>query len=142
MNKLILILIFLSGSFALSAQTLQQEQKEMRRKYNNPYEGQTQKTKTVQTFKLRGYTDSTQLQYSKMASCKMTCLSVDENAIRTVLKEGTVNVSRSDIASPEKVFAVEYDNGEKLRVVVSPRGASLFVITVNPINKKAECDCK
>jgi hypothetical protein len=141
-RKLILTLLILSFCFGANAQNLQQEQREMRRKNNNPYVPPVEKTKVSQVFKLRGYTDSTKLIFSAMASCKMTCLSIDEKDVRTVLKEGLVNVSRSDVASAEKTFAVEYDSGKKLRVVVTPIGYSLLVVTVNTIDKKVECDCK
>ena len=128
-------------NLGLSAQNLQQEQKEMRRKYHNPYE-QSEKTRNVKVFKLRGYTDSTQLIFFSGATCRMACIPIDESGVRKVLKEGVVNVSRSDIASAEKTFAVEYDQGGKVRVIVKPHGNALEVITVYPIDKKIDCDCK
>ena len=139
--RIVSTIILLCFTFGLNAQNLQQEQRELRRKYNNPYE-QTGKTKTVQVFKLRGYNDSTQLLFSALATCRMTCNSLDEAAIRKVLKEGLVNVRRSDLESEQKTFAVEDDPGKKLRVVVEPQGNALLVVTVYPIEKKMTCDCK
>lgn len=141
-TKLLLIVVMLCLGSVSIAQNLQQEQRELRRKNNNPFESPVEKTKVSQVFKLRGYTDSTQLVFSAMANCKMSCLGIDEKEVRTVLKEGLVNVSRSDVTSAEKTFEVEYNSGKKLRVVVTPKGYLLIVITVNPIEKKIECDCK
>ena len=141
-RKFLLTFIISCFCFGAVAQTLQQEQRELKRKNNNPFEPPVERTKVSQVFKLRGYTDSTQLIFSAMANCKLACLSIDEKDVRRVLKEGLVNVSRSDVASAEKIFAVEYDSGKKLRVVVTPNGNILIVVTVNPIDKKVECDCK
>ena len=140
--KLLLIIVMLCLGSVSIAQNLQQEQRELRRKNNNPFEPPVEKTIVSQVFKLRGYSDSTQLVFSALANCKMSCLVIDEKEVRTVLKEGLVNVSRSNVTSAEKTFAVEYNSGKKLRVVVTPKGYSLMVITVNPIEKKVECDCK
>ena len=140
--KFLLALLFASFSLALSAQTLQQEQREMRRKYNNPMAPPVEQTKVSQVFKLRGYTDSTQIAFSPIASCKMSCLSLEEKDVRLVLKEGLVNTKLSDVASSEKKFVVDYDSGKKLRVSVTPRGYSLFVVSVSQIAQKDGCDCK
>ena len=141
-TKFLASALFLCISFSISAQNQQQVQRELRRRNNNPFDAGKETNKTIQAFKLKGYTDSTQLVFSELATCKMTCLSIDEKEVRTVLRSGLVNVGRSDVASANKTFAVEYDSGKNLRVVVSPRGYTLLVITVYPIGKKIDCDCK
>lgn len=142
--RTIIIIFAIAFSFLTpaQAQNMQQEQKEMRRKNHNPLDPPIEKKTVIQLFKLRGYTDSTQLTFSDLATCKMTCLSLNEKDIRNVLKHGNVNVKRSDISSSEKKFAVESDNHGRFRVIVAPNGNALFIITVNEISKTIDCTCK
>lgn len=121
---------------------MQQEQREMRRKNHNPFDVPPEKQKVSQVFKLRGYTDSTQLTFSDLAACKMSCLSLNESNIRQVLKEGNVNIKRSEIALPEKTFVVESGDSRRINVIVIPKGYTLFVVTVNQMDSKFTCTCK
>ena len=139
--RILASIIFFTFPVTLFAQNLQQEQREMRRKYNNPYLGENEKSKNVTVFKLRGYTDSTRLILSDLATCKMICFSILLVEIREVLKDGLVNVRRSHITSADKTFAVEYNAGKKLRVIVRPEGSALVIVTVYPNYKTTNCDC-
>lgn len=141
LKKLLLIILIHCFYESASCQIIQAEQRELRRKNNNPFAPPTEKTKGTEVYKFRGYTDSTQLIYTSMATCKMACIQVEDKDVRAVLKEGMVNIKRSKLTNSEKSFAVEYDNGKKLRVIVAPKGYALTVITVNPIDYTAECDC-
>jgi uncharacterized DUF497 family protein len=139
--KQVMMLLLLTMPLPLLAQTRSQEYREQkRRNQQEPQEVITQQT----TFKLRGYTDSTQLMFTKNATCKMECLTISEADVRQVLKDGLVNTERSELDQPEKKFAVEGAASESktLRVVVVPKGNALLLITVIRIDKKENCDCR
>jgi hypothetical protein len=140
MKKVMMMLMAMMAVTAF-AQTRSQEYREQRRRnQQEPQEVIQQNT----TFKLRGYTDSTKLYFTKMATCKMECLTVSEAELRSVLKDGLVNVERSELDTPEKKFAIEgmSSDGKELRVIAVPKGNALLMITVIRTDKKEQCDCK
>lgn len=142
MKKIAYILLLTLIATTGFSQTLRDETKERRRQQMRrpPDNGVRQTT----IFKLKGYTDSTRLYYSRTANCKMECMKVTEEDIRQVLKEGEASIPKAkDSTSTEIIFSIEGDTktNQRIKVLVTPKGSALFVITVNPFGEKIECDC-
>jgi hypothetical protein len=49
-----------------------------------------------------------------IVDCNMSCLSIDEKRLRAILKNGIVNVSKSELRSNPKKYAVEYQYSGKI----------------------------
>lgn len=141
----LLICLFLASLACFSQETLREQAMQQARKAKQEKQFPTPapQTQTV-VYKLKGYTDSTRLYYSRTANCKMECIKVVEEDVRQVLKEGEASLAKpKDSSDTQKVFFVEGDTktNKRIKIVVTPKGNALFVITVNPAYEKADCDC-
>ena len=95
-------------------------------------------------YRLKGYTDSTGLSFSRTANCRMDCLKVSEADVRLVLKNGEATLGKpKDSASHDKIYIIEGDlvSRQKIRIIATPRGNNLFIISVLPSEKRIDCDC-
>jgi hypothetical protein len=95
-------------------------------------------------YRLKGYSDSTRIYYSRTANCKMECLKVVEADIRDVLKTGDASYGKArDSAHTDPIYLVEGDTqkNKRIRLVITPKGSALFVITVIPFGERVDCDC-
>jgi hypothetical protein len=96
-------------------------------------------------YKLKGFTDSTQLNFTKRSDCEFRCLGLKDAELRTILLFGLVNLERSELDyKPFPVYAVEAtaNSGEKFRVSSTPDGNALKIISIQRLDKKIRCDCK
>jgi len=142
MIRLFVTTILVYSALSSVAQTRSEEGKEIVRKYNNPYAPKISRAHPIE-YKLYGYTDSTQLIFTDAANCKMSCLSMDEKRLRAILKNGIVNVSKSELRSNPKKYAVEYQySGKFYRTVVIPNKKALMVTSVTKPYNKIDCNCE
>ncbi len=142
MKRLFVTTILVFSALFSVAQTPYEEAREKQRKYNNPYAPNISRAHPVE-YKLYGYTDSTQLIFTAAANCKMSCLSIDEKSLRAILKNGIVNVSKSELRSNPKKYAVEYQySGKIYRTVVIPNKKALMVTSVTKPYNKTDCNCE
>ena len=96
-------------------------------------------------YKLKGYTDSTQLNFTRSSDCEFRCLELKDAELRSILLYGLVNLERSDLDhKPFPVYAVEAtaDSGEKFRISSTPDGNALKIISLQRLDKRIKCDCK
>lgn len=91
------------------------------------------------------YREVTRLTYTGHARCRMDCREITEPEIRKVLSKGDLNEAKSGFDTKHKnhTYAVEGygDDGQHIRVVVTPKNGSLLVITVIDLKKEWACDC-
>lgn len=95
-------------------------------------------------YRLKGYTDSTMVYFSRTATCRMDCLHLSEDDVREVLKTGEATPGKPrDSSSTSTIFLFEGDirGNRRMRMVATPKGTSLFVITVSLYGEKMSCDC-
>lgn len=91
------------------------------------------------------YRNITEIVYTNHARCRMGCRDISENEIKKVLEDGSLNRAKSgfDRQHNDQTYAVEgYGNdGQFIRVVVTPRNNQLLVITVIDLRKDWACNC-
>lgn len=91
------------------------------------------------------YKNFSELVYTRHAKCRMGCRNITESEIREILNNGTLNKSKSgyDQKHRDETYAVEGYSSERqhIRVVVTPKGEQLLVITVIDLDKDWTCDC-
>ncbi len=142
MKKIILTTLLLSSGLILFAQTKQEEAQQKKFRYNNPYAPQKRHSPNIE-YKLFGYTDTTQIVYTPYSKCKMMCLSIDDNTVREILKNGIVNVSKSELRSTPKKYLVECQySGKNYAALVTPNNKALLLISINRLHRKVDCDCE
>lgn len=94
---------------------------------------------------IAGFNRNTQnLIFSKHARCRMDCRKIDEAEVRTILKNGTVNVKKIQSDKRGKTYPIEGYTGDKqhVRIVFAPRNDALVVITVIDLEREWKCNCK
>ncbi|MEO7444668.1 MAG: DUF4258 domain-containing protein [Ferruginibacter sp.] len=87
------------------------------------------------------------INYSKHALCRMDCRHVSQAEVKSVLQEGMVNYTKSDLQHPDcdKKYAVEGNtkDGQHLRIIFAPCASEVTVVTCIDLDKEWECpDCK
>ncbi len=87
-----------------------------------------------------------QINYSKHAKCRMDCRHIDENEVKDILKNGTINYRKSELdgAACKKRYAVEgySKDNQHLRIVFAPCESEVTVITCIDIDTHWECHCE
>jgi hypothetical protein len=88
-----------------------------------------------------------QINYSKHARCRMDCRKIDENEVKDILKNGTINYKKSDIGNRpdcKRKYAVEGITRDKqrVRIIFAPCANEVTVVTVIDIGKEWPCDCE
>ncbi len=83
------------------------------------------------------------INYSKHARCRMGCRHIDENEVKDMLVNGTINYKKSELQGEDckKKYAVEgtSKDGQRLRIIFAPCGDEVTVVTC--IDLKEEWDC-
>ena len=83
--------------------------------------------------------------YTAHAKCRMACRHINEDEVNDILLKGNVNVAKSELNEVEcqRRFAIDgysRDN-QHLRIVASPCGNKLTIITCIDLDRKWPCDC-
>jgi hypothetical protein len=84
-----------------------------------------------------------QLVYSKHARCRMDCRHIDEEEIKDILQNGTVNYNKIEQSDKGPTYPVEgttRDN-QHVRVVFAPHESETVVVTVIDLDKEWQCNC-
>jgi len=82
--------------------------------------------------------------YTPHAKCRMECRHIDDGKVLEILRIGTVNYGKSDVNEPdcEKRYALEgYSGGQHIRVIATPCGNKLTIITCIDLDHKWPCEC-
>lgn len=83
------------------------------------------------------------IRYSAHAKCRMDCRKIDGTEIEEILKKGKINNSKTRKSSKGTSYAIEgwsHDN-QHVRVVCSPHGTALVIVTVIDLENDWTCDC-
>ncbi len=83
------------------------------------------------------------IEYSAHAKCRMDCRKIDKTEIKEILEKGKINNSKTRKSSKGISYAIEgwsHDN-QHVRVVCSPKGAALVIVTVIDLDTNWSCDC-
>lgn len=88
--------------------------------------------------------DYKSLSYSKHAHCRMDCRQIDESEVKDILKNGTVNYSKTEKSSKGVSYALEgmTRDSQHVRIVFSPHGSEVVVVTAIDLDKEWPCDCE
>lgn len=81
---------------------------------------------------------------SKHAACRMDCRKIDEREIREILRQGTINWSKSEPQNkPDPKYALEgtTSDNQKVRIVFADSPKGLVVVTVIDLVTDWECAC-
>lgn len=84
------------------------------------------------------------LSYTQHAKCRMQCRNITEYEIREVLKEGVLNLKKSDLNDkPCPTYAIEdrVQDGTRLRIVFGKCNNQIKVITCIDLDQNFDCDC-
>lgn len=105
--------------------------------FANKYVGKTQNEDGLQ------FADYSSIQYSAHAKCRMDCRNIDKSEIKEILKEGRLNESKTRKSSKGISYAVEgWSHDEQhVRVVCSPHGNTLVIVTVIDLENDWSCNC-
>lgn len=94
--------------------------------------------------KIEGFNRNTKnLIFSKHARCRMGCRKIDEDEVREILLNGTVNekkIQRDKRGMTYPVEGITHDN-QRVRIVFAPKGDALVVVTVIDLGTEWSCDC-
>lgn len=84
--------------------------------------------------------------YTKHARCRMNCRHIDETEVKEILKNGTINYSKSELNGNNcyKKFAVEgfTKEDQHLRIIFAPCGNEETVVTVIDLKNEWNCNCE
>lgn len=85
------------------------------------------------------------IHYSKHARCRMECRHIDEQEIKTILEQGTLNFKKSELQGEpcRRKYAVEgmTSQGHRLRVIFAPCGNEMTVVTCIDLGVEWTCHC-
>lgn len=87
----------------------------------------------------------TPIIYTKHARCRMGCRHIDEQEVKDILHNGTINYKKSQPDSkPDPKYALEgytRDN-QHIRIIFAPTDKGMVVITCIDVEEEWKCDCK
>jgi hypothetical protein len=87
-----------------------------------------------------------QIVYSKHAKCRMGCRFIDEQEVRQILAEGSINYQKSELNTPDcqKKYAVEgiTKDAQHVRIIFAPCQTDITVVTVIDLDKDWPCQCQ
>ena len=89
--------------------------------------------------------NSTNIVYTKHAKCRMDCRHITKDEVLDILKNGKVNIQKSDMNDkPCPTYAVEdiTDDGDKLRIIFAQCNNEIKVVTAIDLKKEHNCDCQ
>ncbi len=83
--------------------------------------------------------------YTPHARCRMDCRHITAQEVDDILRTGSINIEKSSLneAGCDKKYAIDgySKNNLHLRIVASPCGDKLTIITCIDLDKKWKCDC-
>ena len=83
--------------------------------------------------------------YTSHAKCRMECRHINDNEVQDILQNGSVNIAKSELTETDchRRFAIDGYSKENqhLRIVASPCGNKLTIITCIDLDKKWPCEC-
>lgn len=84
------------------------------------------------------------LHYSKHALCRMDCRHIDQQEVKEILDNGTINFPKIEENEKGVSYPVEgtTQEGQHLRIVFAPHDNEITVVTAIDLDKEWECDCK
>ena len=90
------------------------------------------------------YRDISHLILTKHAKCRMDCRHINEQELKEIIHNGTVNYAKSGKGSKgDQTYALEGYSAEHqhLRIVVAPESDGLVVITCIDLDNEWACNC-
>ena len=113
----------------------------------NCNKNQPKTTTTNETKEQRGLNrNPSHINYSKHAKCRMDCRHIDENEVKDMITNGTINYKKSDLQKDDchKRYAVEGYSKDKqhLRIIVVPCADEVTIVTCIDIGAEWECHCE
>ncbi len=113
----------------------------------NCNKNQPKATSTSETKEQRGLNrNPSHINYSKHAKCRMDCRHIDENEVKDMIANGTINYKKSDLQKDDchKRYAVEGYSKDKqhLRIIVVPCADEVTIVTCIDIGTEWECHCE
>lgn len=90
------------------------------------------------------FRDTSHLLFTMHARCRMDCRSINEKEIKKVIEKGKLNTGKSGLSKQgDETYVLEgySDEGQHIRVVVTPENDGLLVITVIDLDKEWVCHC-
>ena len=73
----------------------------------------------------------------------MECRHIDEEEVRQVLHEGTINYDKIEEDKKGKTYPLEgiTRDGQEVRIVVAPHDDELVIVTVIDLKNEWQCNC-
>jgi hypothetical protein len=90
------------------------------------------------------FRNTSHLIFTRHVKCRMDCRHITEKEIKEILKNGSLNKSKSGIGSKgDSTFSLEGYSHENqhIRVVVAPDNDGLVIITCIDLEREWPCDC-
>ena len=87
----------------------------------------------------------TPIKLTPLAACRMKCLKVTEQHVREVLREGKIDMKKSQPSQkPCPVYHVTdvTKDGQKMEFLVQSCKDNIRILSLNNPSKNAACDCK
>lgn len=84
------------------------------------------------------------LIFTKHARCRMDCRHIDDEEVKEILQQGTINYSKSEPNDkPDPKYALEgvTRDQQRVRVVFAPSKKGMVVITVIDLGQEWTCHC-
>ncbi len=108
---------------------------------------QPKTTTSTQVKEQRGLNRTpSQINYSKHARCRMDCRHIDENEVKDMIANGTINYKKSDLQKDDchRRYAVEGYSKDKqhLRIIVVPCADEVTIVTCIDIGAEWKCHCE
>lgn len=86
------------------------------------------------------------IRFSRHAQCRMECRHVNEEEVKEIIADGSINYSKSDLKedSCHMRYALEgySHDSQKLRVIAAECNGTLTVITVIDLGRDWPCNCE
>ncbi len=83
--------------------------------------------------------------YTAHAKCRMECRHINDDEVQYILLNGSVNIAKSELteADCQRRFAIDgySKQNQHLRIVASPCGNKLTIITCIDLDKQWPCEC-
>ena len=107
----------------------------------------TSNNTTTDNYSGRGLNrNSSTINYSKHARCRMACRHIDESEVKEILKDGKINYTKSELDGTDckKQYAVEGTTHDKqrVRIIFAPCNTEVTVVTVIDLGEEWACDCE
>ena len=115
--------------------------------FKNCNKSQTKTTTSTEVKEHRGLNrNPSHINYSKHAKCRMDCRHIDENEVKDIISNGTVNYKKSDLQKDDchKRYAVEgySKDNQHLRIIIVPCADEVTIVTCIDIGTEWECHCE